>query len=87
MAKTIEQQIADLCTRAKRVSKVIWRYLRQAEGREAAWVQRRVIDVADGKSLTVHVSQGHAAPLHDKREYTPPNACRALEENNVSVFA
>ena len=49
-------------------------------------MQRRVIDVTDGKSLTVHVSQGHVAPLHDKHEYTPPNACRALEENNVSVF-
>lgn len=49
-------------------------------------MQRRVIDVADGKSLTVHVSQDHAAPLHDKREYTLPNTCRALEENNVSVF-
>lgn len=50
-------------------------------------MQRRVIDVADGKSLTVHVLQGHAALLHDKREYTRcPNTCRALEENNVSVF-
>ena len=37
------------------------------------------------KGLTISVSQGRVAQQHDRRDYTPKNAARGIEKNNVSI--
>lgn len=37
-------------------------------------------------AYSISVSQGHIAPAHDRREYTPDNADRRLRENNHVIL-